>query len=79
MKYVLMLLAVAVIYFLIARQAPVAPAVETITASEAAPLTTGPRDPSPATANSSTALKRPLDKTHAVLDQVKKRNGDGEF
>jgi len=24
-------------------------------------------------------LKRPIDRTHEVLDQVKKRNGDGEF
>lgn len=29
--------------------------------------------------DSSINLKRPIDRTHEVLDQVKKRNGDGEF
>ena len=77
MKYVLLLLGVAFIYFVLIRKAPVQQAAQTVTAQEAAPLTTGPRDQTPAT--SSTAIKRPLDRTHAVLDQVKQRNGNGEF
>jgi hypothetical protein len=77
MKYVFLLAAVAVVYYFLSRSAPIAPVVKTVTAQEVAPLTTGPRNPPPAA--SSTALKRPLDRTHAVLDQVKQRNGNGEF
>lgn len=76
-----MLAGVALIYVIISRNAPVKPVVEVVTAQEVAPLTTGPRNqPAPsASAPATTALKRPFDRTHAVLDQVKQRNGDGEF
>lgn len=70
----LLLAGVALIYFLLVRQTPVAPVVQAVTAQEAAPLTTGPRNP-PA----SSALKQPLDCTRAALGQVRQRNGDGEF
>jgi hypothetical protein len=76
MKYVLLLIGLVVIYFLLARSAPITPAVQAATGSEVAPLTTGSRaDAAPA----GTALKRPIDRTHAVLDQVQQRNGNGEF
>jgi hypothetical protein len=83
MKYVFLLATVAAVYFFWARQAPVAPVVAEITQQEAAPLTTGPRaaaSPAPgAPAEHTNALKRPIDRTHEVLNQVKQRNGDGEF
>ena len=76
MKYVLLLLGLATIYWFLIRSAPVAPVVQAVTASEVAPLTTGPRA---TVAPASSALKRPIDRTNAVLDQVKQRNGNGEF
>ena len=77
MKYLFLLAAVAVVYFVLARNSPVAAVQEAVTASEAAPLTTGPSEPAAPAATSS--LKAPLDRTHAVLEQVKARNGAGEF
>jgi hypothetical protein len=77
MKYVLLLLAIAAAYYILGRNTPVAPVAKAVTAQEVAPLTAGPRAPAPPPASS--ALKRPLDRTHAVLDQVKQRNGNGEF
>ena len=77
MKYLFLLAAVAVVYFVLARNTPVHSVKEAVIQSEAAPLTTGPREPAaPAATNS---LKAPLDRTHAALEQVRKRNGDGEF
>ena len=77
MKYLFLLATVAVVYFVLARNTPVSSVKEAITQSEAAPLTTGPREPAAPAATSS--LKGPLDRTHAVLEQVKQRNGAGEF
>ena len=77
MKYVLMLLAIAAAYYILGRNTPVAPVAKAITAQEVVPLTTGPRAPSPPPESNS--LKRPLDRTHTALDQVKRRNGNGEF
>jgi len=77
MKYVLMLLAIAAAYYILGRNTPVAPVAQAVTAQEVSPLTTGPRAPAPPAESS--ALKRPLDRTHAALDQVKQRNGNGEF
>jgi len=76
MKYILLLLGVVAIYCVLIRSAPVAPAVQAVTAQEAVPLSTGSRETA---APASTALKRPLDRTHAALDQVKQRNGNGDF
>ena len=67
----------AVVYFVLVRNTPVHSVKEAITASEVAPLTTGPREPAAPAATS--ALKAPLDRTQAVLDQVRQRNGAGEF
>ena len=86
MKYVFLLIAVALVYLFLVRKAPVAPVVKEITQQEAAPLTTGPAGApasSPvsgaAPAQSTNALKRPIDRTKDVLNQVKQRNGNGEF
>ena len=76
MKYVSLLLGVALIYYIFVRSSPVAEVTREVTAAEAAPLTTGPRETN---APAHTALKQPFDRTHAVLDQVKQRNGSGEF
>ncbi len=76
MKYVLLLVGIGAIYYFFARSTPVKPVVQTVTAQEVAPLVAGPRATA---APSGSALKRPLDRTHAVLDQVKQRNGNGEF
>ena len=80
MKYLFLLAAVAAAYFLLARNTPAVAVAKAVTASEAAPLTTSPRAPAAAPAEARTnALKSPIDRTHAVLDQVKPRNGAGEF
>jgi hypothetical protein len=76
MKYVFLLAAVAVIYFVLIRNAPVAPVLAAITQKEAMPLSTDAR---PGPSAPSNVLKRPIDRTHAVLEQVKQRNGTGEF
>jgi hypothetical protein len=84
MKYVFILATVAAVYFFIFRKAPVAPVVSEVTQQEVAPLTSGPRggeaSPAPnAPARASDYLKKPIDRTKEVLQQVKQRNGDGEF
>lgn len=83
MKYVFLLLTVTGVYFILVRKAPVAPVINEITQQEAAPLTTGPRMAPTAATGSPTPgtdfLKRPIDRTHEVLNQVKQRNGTGEF
>lgn len=76
MKYLALLAAVAVIYFVLARRTPVTEVKEAMAQTEVQPLTQGPRA---VAAPATSALKRPLDRTHAVLDQVKARNGGGEF
>jgi hypothetical protein len=76
MKYLGLLAALVIIYFILARETPVAQVKEAIAQTEAAPLTTGSREPAPSAGSS---LKRPLDRTHEVLETVKARNGDGEF
>jgi hypothetical protein len=83
MKYVFLLATVAVVYFFLVHKAPVAPVVAEITQQEAVPLTTGPNGGSAAApaapAQHTNALKRPIDRTKDVLNQVKQRNGNGEF
>ena len=77
MKYVSLMLGLVAVYYFLVRSAPVKPVAEAVTAAEVAPLTTGSREAAaPAGTN---ALKRPLDRTHEVLQQVKQRNGAGEF
>lgn len=79
MKYLYLFAGVAIVYFVLGRQSHVAPVIEAVSASEAAPLTTGSRATAATLPQDSTSLKNPIDRTHAVLDQVKARNGAGEF
>ncbi len=85
MKYVFLLITVAAVYFFLIRKAPVGAVVKEVTQEEAAPLTSGPNNGhGPATAPAApapgtNALKRPIDRTKEVLNQVKQRNGNGEF
>jgi hypothetical protein len=65
MKYVFLLAGVALVYFVLIRHAPISTVKDTMVHPEAA--------------DSGMNLKRPIDRTNAVLDQVKTRNGDGEF
>lgn len=79
-----LLLGVALIYFIFVKSSPVAEVTKEVTSAEAAPLTTGPREtnaaaPSAAGQAAHDALKKPIDRTRAVLDQVKKGNGNAEF
>jgi hypothetical protein len=74
MKYLLLLAGVVVAYVILTRQTPVAEVKTAVAQTEVAPLVSGSRDVQPAS-----ALKRPINRTHAVLDQVKQRNGAGEF
>jgi hypothetical protein len=83
MKYIFLLATVAAVYLFLAHKAPVAPVVTEITQQNAASLSSGPNN---APANAPTAptagtnyLKRPIDRTKEVLNQVKQRNGNGEF
>lgn len=76
MRYVAILAVLAIVYVVLARRSPVAEVKEAMTQTEVQPLTQGPRE---VAAPAASSIKRPLDRTHAVLDQVKARNGGGEF
>jgi hypothetical protein len=76
MKYLGLFVVLVIIYVVLARQAPVAQVKDAIVQTEVAPLTQGGREPAP---TAGATLKRPLDRTHEVLANVKARNGDGEF
>jgi hypothetical protein len=81
MKYLGMLGAVAIIYWIFARETPIASVTQAMTQTEIAPAvsTAGPaRQPTPAPAPGS-GLRRPMDRTRATLDAVRARNGGGEF
>ncbi len=77
MKYLVIVAAVALACFILARNTPVKSLTAAVTASAAAPLSTGPREP--AAPAPTTALKAPLDRTRTVLEDAKRRNGGGEF
>ena len=76
MKYLLIVGALVVICVMFLRKPSIPPRTETNAQSAAAAVAPVPQ---PASAPASTALKRPIDRTHQVLDQVEKRNGAGEF
>lgn len=76
MKFIVLLAAIALGWFLIARphsaekKSPIAAAP----ASTSAPALAAPRP-----AATPTALRRPIARTQEVLGEVKQRNGTGEF
>ena len=43
------------------------------------PQNAAPAQPAQSSAPATSNLRRPIDRTRAVLEQVKQRNGDGEF
>jgi len=65
MKYVFLLGGVAIVYFVLIRHAPISQVKEAIVHPEAA--------------DTRINVARPINRTNEVLDQVKTRNGDGEF
>ncbi len=76
MKYLSVLGALVIICILLTRHSPVSGVQQAVAEADAiAPPATAPA-PSP---SAGTALKQPIDRTKAVLQQVKARNGDGEF
>ncbi len=77
MKYLVLMVTLAVVYFMFVRASPVAEVTKTMEAPELAPLTKAPQENAPLPQTN--ALKRPLDRTRQVLGEVGKRNGNGEF
>jgi hypothetical protein len=77
MRFIAVLAVLAVIYLLLTRRSPVESAKEAAAQTEAIAPT--PRPAAPAAAPAPTALRRPVARTRDVLDQVKQRNGAGEF
>ncbi len=77
MKYLVLLVSVAVIYLMFIRASPMAEVSKSMAAPELAPLTNAPSEAAPLPPTN--ALKRPIDRTHQVLGEVSKRNGSGEF
>ncbi len=77
MKYLALLGALVVICLVLTRQSsPVAGVQQSMAEADAiAPPSIAPA-PSP---TAGAALKQPIDRTKAVLEQVKARNGEGEF
>jgi len=80
MRYILLIITVAIIYIVLARSGSITPATKAVTESmEAAnpQASLGASSASPAAHTD--PLKAPLDRTHAVLDQVRKQNSGNQF
>ena len=82
MRYIFLLITVAIIYVVLTRSSAVDPAAQAIQES----MQAAEPAPAPATASAAAtpaphtnAYKAPLDRTHAVLDQVRKQNGGSQF
>jgi hypothetical protein len=84
MRFVALLVVVAIIYVAWSRRSPVASTAEAMKEADAvagptpAMKTYYPPTAAPAPATSS-GLRAPIDRTRAVLDQAKQRNSKGEF
>ena len=77
MKYLFIVGAVFVIYYVFIRETPVVPVTEALAQTEVQPLLSG--SPTASTAPAGSGLKRPLDRTQQVLGDVQQRNGTGQF
>ncbi len=77
MRYILLILALAIVYIVLARSSSIAPAKTAITESMEA-ANPQPAAGAPATAHTN-AFKAPLDRTHAVLDQVRTQKAADQF
>jgi hypothetical protein len=79
MRFVALLVVVAIIYVAYTRRGPVSSTAEAMKEADAVGQTTKPNPPTyypPAAqqpAPQSSGLRAPIDRTHAVLDQVKQR------
>jgi hypothetical protein len=82
MKFIALLLGMAIICVLVVKRAQPSQVAEAMREADAVvqPVSNAPTTPLPAAANrNTTGLRAPLDRTRSVLDQVKQRNGNGEF
>ena len=81
MRYVLLIVGLAIIYFVLARSGSLAPAKTAITESmDAANVQASPAAAADASASPHTnAFKAPIDRTNAVLDQVRKQKSENDF
>jgi hypothetical protein len=81
MRIVSLLIVVLGVYLYFARHSPVASVVDETTIAEATPAGTNPKTAAApaATPSIGQTLRSPIDRTHQVLGQVQKRNGNGEF
>ena len=77
MRYILLLVTVAIIYVVIARSSSITPAATAVTESmnAANPQITQGGSSAPHT----DALKAPLDRTREVLDQVRNQKSQNQF
>ena len=73
MRLFVILLVPAAVYFFMFRSSPVGPVVKTITEAPAIVPAAG------ASSTPSDFLKRPLDRTHEVLEQARTRTNDQGF
>jgi hypothetical protein len=81
MRYILLLIAVTIIYIVISRESAISHTEKTLTegmdVSNAQPTPANGAAPAP-TAHTN-AFKAPLDRTHDVLDQVAKQKKSDQF
>ena len=79
MKYLFVLLIAGAVYVGFFRNSPVAPEAKAINAPRAVTPATVVASSPPPPASRSNILKRPLDRTHQVLDQVRKQRNEDAF
>ena len=82
MKFIALLVAMAIICMLVVKRAQPSQAAEAMREADAVvqPISSPSATPQPvAPGQNSTGLRAPLDRTRSVLNQVKQRNGSNEF
>ena len=82
MKFIALLIAMAIVCMLVVKRAQPSQVAEAMREADAVvqPVSSAPATPQPsAPAQNSTGLRRPIDRTRSVLNQVKQRNGSNEF
>jgi len=77
MKYLFLVGAVFVIYYVFIRETPVVQVTEALAQTEVQPLLSG--NPAPVAMPAGSGMKRPIDRTRQVLGEVEQRNGAGQF
>jgi hypothetical protein len=84
MRFLALIIVIAIIYLVLKHHGPTSSVPEAMREADAVTQTTPAPTPASPTATAQPAqptsgLRRPLDRTRNVLDQVKQRNGGGEF